>query len=129
MHLCVITLLSSRIFAAMKKSDIHFDIELDSQNVPNKIYWDATDNPNEGLSDTRAIAVSIWDHYHQGTMKMDLWTKDMEVLDMKRFVIEIMDGLASTVESATGDQTMARDIMSLCQVLSRRVKEEMKQQK
>ncbi|TAE23372.1 MAG: gliding motility protein GldC [Cytophagales bacterium] len=112
----------------MKKSDIHFSVELDNQNVPDKIYWDATDNPNEGLSDTRAIAVSIWDHYHQGTLKMDLWTKDMEVLDMKRFVIEIMDGLASTIESATGDEPMARDIMSLCQVLSRRVKEEMKQQ-
>lgn len=113
----------------MKKSAINFNIELDSQNVPDKIYWDATDNPNEGLSDTRAIAVSIWDHYHNGTLKMDLWTKDMEVLDMKRFVIEIMDGLASTIESATGDQHMASDIMSLCQVLSRRVKEEMKQQK
>ena len=113
----------------MKKSEIHFSVELDNHNVPDKIYWDATDNPNEGLSDTRAIAVSVWDHYNNGTLKMDLWTKDMEVLDMKRFVIEIMDGLASTIESATGDEQMARDMMSLCQVLSRRVKEEMKEKK
>ena len=126
---CYASLFFCLIFVPMKKSEIHFSVELDKHNVPDKIYWDATDNPNEGLSDTRAIAVSVWDHYNNGTLKMDLWTKDMEVLDMKRFVIEIMDGLASTIESATGDEQMARDMMSLCQVLSRRVKEEMKQQK
>ena len=47
----------------MKKSDINFSVELDNENVPEKIYWDATDNPNEGLGDTRAIAISLWDHY------------------------------------------------------------------
>lgn len=112
----------------MEKSDIHFSIELDNQNVPEKIYWDATNNPNEGLSDARAIAISVWDHYHRGTLKMDLWTKDMEVADMKQFIIEIMDGLASTTKSATGDINMANDIMGLCKVLSRRLMEEMKEQ-
>lgn len=113
----------------MKKSDIHFAVELDNQNVPEKIYWEATDNPNEGLSDTRAIAISLWDHYHNSTLKIDLWTKDMEVVDMKRFMIEIMSGIADTALSATGDQRMADDIEKTCQVLSKRLEEEIKQQK
>lgn len=117
-----------RIFVAMKKSDIHFSVELDNQNVPEKIYWEATDNPNEGLSDTRAIAISLWDHYHNSTLKIDLWTKEMEVVDMKRFLIEIMSGLADTAISATGDQRMATDIENTCRVLSKRLEEEIKEQ-
>lgn len=110
----------------MKKSDINFTVELDGQNVPEKIYWDATDNPNEGLSDTRAIAIALWDHYHNSTLKIDLWTKEMEVVDMKRFLIEIMSGIADTAVGATGDQKMAADIENTCRILSKRLEEEIK---
>lgn len=112
----------------MKKSDINFSVELDKENVPEKIYWDATDNPNEGLSDTRAISIALWDHYHNSTLKIDLWTKEMEVIDMKRFLIEIMSGIADTAVNATGDQQMANDIEKTCRVLSKRLEEEIKQQ-
>jgi gliding motility-associated protein GldC len=114
-------------FCVMKKSDIHFTIELDAQQVPEKIFWDATDNPNEGLGDTRAIAVSIWDHYHRGTLKIDLWTKEMEVPDMKRFIIEIISGLGDTALTATGDQKIARDIDALCASLTKHVDDEIKE--
>ncbi len=110
----------------MKKSDIHFSVELDGENVPQKIYWDATENPNEGLSDTKAIALSIWDQYHNSTLQIGLWTNDMDVFDMKRFVIEIMDGLAGTIRTATGDAQMADDILGLCQTMSKRVQQEIK---
>jgi gliding motility-associated protein GldC len=110
----------------MKKSEIHFTVELDDKNVPDKIYWDATDNPNEGINDTRAIAVAVWDHYHRGTLKIDLWSKDMEVFDMKRFYIEIMSGISDTLLTATNDKKMADAIEGLCQNLSKMLDEEMK---
>ncbi|GAB3181457.1 gliding motility protein GldC [Telluribacter humicola] len=110
----------------MKKSDIHFSVELDNQNIPDKIFWEATDNPNEGINDTRAIAIAVWDHYHKGTLKIDLWTKDMEVFDMKRFYIEIMSGIADTLLTATSDKKMADAIEGLCQNLSKNLDEEMK---
>lgn len=112
--------------AIAKKSEIHFTVELDDQNVPEKIYWDATDNPNEGINDTRAIAISVWDHYHRGTLKIDLWTKEMEVFEMKRFYIEVMGGIADTLLSATNDFKMADAIENLCGVLSKNLDEEMK---
>lgn len=108
----------------MKQSEINFTVHLDEQNIPDKIYWDATDNPNEGLSDTRAIAIALWDHYHRGTMKIDLWTKEMEVGDMKRFYIEVLSGIADTVLTATGDQKMADEIENVCRTLSKHVEEE-----
>ena len=108
----------------MKQSEINFTVHLDDQNIPDKIYWDATDNPNEGLSDTRAIAIALWDHYHRGTMKIDLWTKEMEVGDMKRFYIEVLSGIADTLLTATGDQKMADEIENVCRALSKHVEEE-----
>lgn len=110
----------------MKKSEIHFTVELDDRNVPEKIFWEATDNPNEGINDTRAIAVAVWDHYHRGTLKIDLWSKDMEVFDMKRFYIEIMSGISDTLLTATNDKKMADAIEGLCENLSKMLDEEMK---
>jgi gliding motility-associated protein GldC len=110
----------------MKSSEIHFTVELDNQNVPDKINWMATDNPNEGINDTRAIAIAVWDHYHRGTLKIDLWTKDMEVFEMKRFYIEIMSGIADTLLTATNDRVMADSIEGLCETLSKKLDEEMK---
>jgi len=112
----------------MKKSDIHFTVELDNQSIPEKIYWNATDNPNEGLSDTKAIAVAIWDHYHRSTLRLNLWTKDMEVTDMKRFLIEVIGSLADTIVTATGDQQMGDEIDNVCRAMSKRVEEEYKAQ-
>jgi gliding motility-associated protein GldC len=77
-------------FTAMKHSEINFKIQLDDQNIPEQISWSATDNPNEGIEETKAILVATWDPYHKGTLTLPLWTKDMEVLDMKRFFIEIV---------------------------------------
>jgi len=113
----------------MKQSEINFTVQLDEQNIPEKIYWDATDNPNEGLSDTRAIAIALWDHYHRGTMKIDLWTKEMEVGDMKRFYIEVLSGIADTVLTATGDQKMADEIENVCRTLSKHVEEEFRNER
>lgn len=44
----------------MKKSEINFRIQLDDNNVPAVIQWDATDKP--GSEDhTKAITIGIWD--------------------------------------------------------------------
>lgn len=110
----------------MRKSEINFTVELDEQNIPEKIFWDATENPNEGINDTRAIAIAVWDHYHRGTLKIDLWSKEMEVFDMKRFYIEIMSGISDTIMNATGDKKMSDSIEALCKTLSKNLDEEMK---
>jgi gliding motility-associated protein GldC len=113
----------------MKKSEIRFTVELDQQNIPDKIFWHATDNPNEGIDETKAIAIAVWDHFHKGTLKIDLWTKDMQVNDMKRFCIEIMGGLADTLQTATGDKKMVDDIEGLCRNLSKYLDQELKKER
>ncbi|MEY4384695.1 MAG: hypothetical protein RI995_2237 [Bacteroidota bacterium] len=108
----------------MKHSEINFKIQLDDQNIPEQISWSATDNPNEGIEETKAIMVATWDPYHKGTLTLPLWTKDMEVLDMKRFYIEIMGTIADAALQATGDEEFAKEVDGVCRRLSTNLKKE-----
>ncbi|NBB18724.1 gliding motility protein GldC [Runella sp. CRIBMP] len=109
----------------MTQKEIKFTIEQDEEKIPEKIYWEATDNPNEGLEETKAIAVGVWDHFHRGTLFIPLWSKDMEVLDMKRFCIEMLGCVADTLRNATGDEIMAAEIDEVGMALSKRLQKEM----
>ena len=111
-------------FAVMKKSTISFTVELDAQNVPERILWDATDKPDPGLSNTKSISVALWDHTQQNTLRIDLWTKDMPVDDMKRFHVECLGGIAQSILSSTGDELMANEINALCERLVKHVQSE-----
>ncbi|MDJ1469854.1 gliding motility protein GldC [Cytophagaceae bacterium DM2B3-1] len=112
----------------MKKSEIHFDVVLDNDSVPEKIHWHATDNPNEGIDETRAVSIAIWDMYHKGTMKVDLWTKEMPVQDMKQFCIDIIGTLSDTMLRATGDEKMSDAMNDLCHYLTELLKKEAEEQ-
>ena len=108
----------------MKHSEIHFDIKLDENSIPEQISWSATDNPNEGIEETKAILVATWDPYHKGTLALPLWTKDMEMLDMKRFFIEIMGTVGDAALQATGDTEFAFEVEKVCKKLSQNLKKE-----
>lgn len=101
----------------MKKSTINFTVELDQNNIPDKILWDATEKPEPGVSETKAISVSLWDHLQKNTLRIDLWAKDMPVNEMKRFYIDCIGGLAQSALTATGDEFMANRINELCSQL------------
>ena len=106
----------------MKKSEINFTIELDENNVPEKIHWDATDKPDAGSSESRAISLSLWDHDQKNTLRIDLWTKEMPVNEMKRFYLDCLGGLAQSVLTSTGDEKMSEEINLLCEKLAVQVR-------
>lgn len=110
----------------MKNSEINFKVTLDDQNIPEKITWDATDKPEDVDGNTNAIAISVWDNGTRNTLRMDLWSKDMTTLDMKRFCVDSIGGLASTIESATGDQEMSEEMYALCRKLVKHIEKETK---
>lgn len=101
----------------MKNSSIQFNISLDENNVPEKIEWSADDKPDGGLEQTKAVSMSVWDHDQKNTLRIDLWTKDMPVDEMKRFYIESIGGMAQSVLRATGDEFMANEMNALCDKL------------
>ena len=108
----------------MKKSEIKFTIDLDDHNVPEKIFWEATDNPSGKMEETKAIAISIFDPYQQNTLRIDLWSKEMTVEAMKQFCIESISGMADTIKTATGDEFIADEMKALCRKLVKHLEQE-----
>lgn len=111
----------------MKDSVINFKVSLDDKNIPETIAWEATDKPNDGEDATNAVAISVWDNKSKNTLRMDLWTKEMTTLEMKRFCVDSIGGLADTIQNATGDTKMAEKMYELCRQLVKHIEEESKQ--
>ncbi len=113
----------------MKKSEINFKISLDDDNVPETIKWKATDAEQKDFMDSDAISVALWDNKQKNTMRIDLWTKDMPVDEMKRFHVDCIGGLAQTILNSTGDEFMAKEMNDLCERLVEHLKSELEEKK
>ena len=91
-------------------SKIIFNVTLDNERVPEKITWTATDSGMDGVKPCNTMMVSMWDPAEHTTMRIDLWTKDMMVEDMKRFFFENFMTMADTYMRATNDAEGSKDI-------------------
>ena len=101
----------------MKKSEIRFSIALDDNKVPEAISWSATD-AGPDIHFAKAINIALWDREQVGTMKIDLWTKDMPIDEMKRFCVDNIGSMAENIVTATNDKEMANKMRALCKELS-----------
>ena len=110
----------------MSNKSIKFDIGLDEDNIPESIVWNATDSESEKPSETKAISLSMWDPKDENTLRIDLWTKEMQIHEMKRFYIDTIGGLSQSILSATGDDFMANEMRDLCDRLVEHLETEMK---
>ncbi|MCK5781514.1 MAG: gliding motility protein GldC [Flavobacteriales bacterium] len=95
------------------KSTITLEIELDENKVPEKMYWSA---PDGGInkSEAKAFLLSVWDEESEDTLRIDLWTKDMKVDNMKRFFHQTLVSMADSLERATQEDKMAGDLRDFC---------------
>ena len=94
-------------------SDIKFKIGLDENKVPEEISWTAKDGGIDNEA-SKAIMISVWDHEKKDTLRMDLWTKDMPVDEMKQFFHQTLLSMATTFERATNDEKMSATMRDFC---------------
>lgn len=94
-------------------SEIKFTIELDQNKVPETLSWTAKDGGVEN-EESKAIMLSIWDNINKETLRIDLWTKDMPVDEMKIFFHQTLVAMADTYEKATQDDKMAATMKDFC---------------
>ena len=90
---------------AERTSDIRFTVHLDDNQIPERIDWEAEDGGVK--SACKAAFLSLWDEKEQNTMRIDLWTKEMKVEEMKAFFHQNILTLADTFDRATGEGKMA----------------------
>ena len=95
----------------MKKAEIKLTIELDDKNVPDNIMWESTDGENKEALPAKAMFLALWDHHYKNSMRIDLWTKDMPLDEMKRFFYETLQTLGDTFIRAAGEDPVAKAVI------------------
>ena len=103
----------------MKKTQLTIDIELDDNHVPEKMTWNAEDGGIEKEPPT-ATMVSVWDDVKKEALRIDLWTKDMPVDDMKMFLHQVLMSLSHTYEKATGEEDVAQWMDAMAEEFAQR---------
>ncbi|MCB0588436.1 MAG: gliding motility protein GldC [Phaeodactylibacter sp.] len=94
-----------------RNSDIRVRVGLNEQNIPVKISWEAEDNPNgTGPQEVKAILLSFFDRETKDTLKIDLWTQDMQVAEMDRFIFQTLRAIADTYHRATQNTALANEM-------------------
>lgn len=90
-----------------KKSQIKIEVELDDNQIPENVSWSATDVEEQGEKQAKAMMLSFWDKAEENSLRMDLWTKEMTVDDMKKFYHQAYVSMADNFERSTGEDGMA----------------------
>jgi gliding motility-associated protein GldC len=88
-------------------SKIRINVTLGADKIPSKITWSASDKGPDSESEAKAILLSLFDVEQKDTLKIDLWTKDMQVMEMDRFFYNTLRAMADTYVRATGNEKLA----------------------
>jgi len=94
-------------------SEIKLSIELDENKVPEKLSFTAADGGVEN-QDSKAMMLSVWDADKQESLRIDLWTKDMPVDQMKVFFHQTLVSMSDSYQRATQDEKMALTMKDFC---------------
>jgi gliding motility-associated protein GldC len=109
----------------MKETEITIKVKLDDNNIPEQILWSA---PDGGMKDqlSKAILLSFWDSQKKETLKMDLWTKEMPVDEMKTFVLQTFLSMKQSISKATGEENLINLIDDFCAEFAKRISDNSK---
>jgi gliding motility-associated protein GldC len=102
------------------KSEIKVTVELDENRIPDKLSWSARDGGVEN-ADTKAVLMSVWDSKAKETLRIDLWTKDMPVDEMKVFFHQTLVAMSDTYLRATDDEKMTATMKDFCEYFAEKL--------
>ena len=94
-----------------KKSRITIDVGLNDQNLPVEMKWAASDNPaGSKPAPCKAMLLSLFDERTKETLKIDLWTRDMQVVEMDRMFYQTLRALSDTYFRSTQNKELANQM-------------------
>lgn len=105
----------------MQKKDISITVQLDNENVPENIIWNATDKKDQDIAECRAMLLALWDANAKDTLKLDLWTKKMTVDEMKIFFHQTLVTMTDTFERSTNESEMAMAMRDFCEFFAEKM--------
>ena len=96
-----------------KKSKIEISVNLDDNKIPEKILWSAEDG-NIKDKESKALFLSVWDSEKKESLRIDLWTKEMPLDEMKIFFHQTLVAMSDTFNRATQDEKMTATMKDFC---------------
>ncbi|MEM9920796.1 MAG: gliding motility protein GldC [Bacteroidota bacterium] len=98
-----------------KTSTINIQVSLDEERMPIEIKWKAEESPTGKEQACKAMLLSLFDEETKDTFKIDLWTKEMQVIEMDRFFYQTLKALGDTYFRATQNKPLANDMQRFAQ--------------
>ncbi|WP_214071065.1 gliding motility protein GldC [Mucilaginibacter sp. dw_454] len=98
----------------MKTAEIKVTVQLDDNNVPESLLWESTDSDNKEAVPVKSMMLALWDHNYKNAMRIDLWTKDMSVDEMKIFFFQTLMTMGDSFLRATGEKNIIEDLRDYC---------------
>ena len=99
--------------AVKHTSEIKLQVGLDENRVPEELNWSAEDGGIDNEK-AKAMMLSVWDSKNKESLKIDLWTKDMPVDEMKIFFHQTLVTMSDTFMKATQDEKMTATMKDFC---------------
>ena len=94
-------------------SEIKINVTLDENKIPETLHWTAEDGGVDNEA-AKAVLLSVWDHKSKESLRIDLWTKDMPLDEMKVFFHQTLSAMTDTFERATNDAKMSATMRDFC---------------
>lgn len=89
------------------KNTIKIEIELNENKIPKEITWIGSDGKEQVA---KGMLLSFLDRTTKDTMKLDLWTEDLQVGEMDQLMYYTLRSLADTYINATGNKDLAEQM-------------------
>ncbi len=106
-----------------KKAFINFQIELDNNDNPTKIAWEATDSPFNDIQECRALLLTLWDPEKKQTFGIDLWTNKMMIHEMNLLCYQTILKMADSYEKATKNKELTQLLRDCAHDFANKIKD------
>lgn len=102
------------------KKEIKFTVTLDENNVPEQLHWNSSENEND-KEEIKALMISLWDPKENVTKRIDLWTKEMYVEEMRMLYFQSLMTMADGLERSTGEASAAADLRNFATTFGKKL--------
>ncbi|HEX9878014.1 MAG TPA: gliding motility protein GldC [Gammaproteobacteria bacterium] len=90
-----------------RTAEIKLTVDLDADDVPTQIMWEASEARDRGPTPCQSMMLSLWDSERKAIAAIDLWAKDTTIDDMNLFVYQVIHHMAETYLRATKNEELA----------------------
>ena len=91
-----------------RTAEIKLTVNLDNDNVPTAITWEASEAQAGGPTACQSMMLSLWDAERRTIAAIDLWAKDTTVDDMNLYFYQAIHQMAETYQRATHNRELAQ---------------------